>query len=114
MPELAAGTICLWSGSIASIPGGWALCNGSNGTPDLRDRFVVGAGSTYNPDDTGGASNHNHTFTSDGHFHTFGGGIAMASGPNFKSETTSETDTGATQNKNHLPPYHALAYIMKV
>lgn len=44
--------ICLWSGAVVDIPAGWALCNGSNGTPDLRDRFVIGAGSTYNPDDT--------------------------------------------------------------
>jgi len=49
------GIIAMWSGSIASIPSGWALCNGSNGTPDLRNRFVVGAGSTYNPGNTGGA-----------------------------------------------------------
>lgn len=51
------GAIMMWSGSVASIPGGFALCDGANGTPDLRNRFIVGAGSTYNPDDTGGASN---------------------------------------------------------
>jgi len=50
------GAIILWSGSTASIPSGWVLCNGSNSTPDLRDRFVVGAGSTYAVDATGGAS----------------------------------------------------------
>jgi microcystin-dependent protein len=33
----------MWSGTIATIPTGWVLCNGSNGTPDLRDRFIVGA-----------------------------------------------------------------------
>lgn len=44
--------ICLFSGAIVDIPAGWALCDGNNGTPDLRDRFVLGAGSTYNPDDT--------------------------------------------------------------
>lgn len=48
------GGIIMWSGSIASIPAGWALCNGSNGTPDLRNRFIVGAGSTYSPGNTGG------------------------------------------------------------
>lgn len=41
------GMIMIWSGAIGTIPSGWALCNGTNGTPDLRDRFVVGAGSTY-------------------------------------------------------------------
>jgi hypothetical protein len=40
---IPAGLIAMWSGSIASIPAGWALCNGANGTPDLRDKFVVGA-----------------------------------------------------------------------
>jgi microcystin-dependent protein len=44
----------MWSGSIANIPSGWLLCNGSSGTPDLRDRFIVGAGSTYAPGNTGG------------------------------------------------------------
>lgn len=64
-----AGCILLWSGSIGSIPGGWALCNGTNGTPDLRDKFIVGAGSTYAVDGTGGSADaivvsHNHTATS--------------------------------------------------
>ncbi|WP_448518713.1 hypothetical protein [Rhodoflexus sp.] len=48
------GGIIMWSGSIASIPAGWALCNGANGTPDLRDRFIVGAGSSYVPGNIGG------------------------------------------------------------
>jgi hypothetical protein len=47
------GGIILWSGSIASIPSGWALCNGSNGTPDLTDRFVIGAGGSFNPNTSG-------------------------------------------------------------
>jgi hypothetical protein len=49
------GIITLWSGS--TTPTGWALCNGSNGTPDLRDRFVVGAGTSYSVGDTGGNDN---------------------------------------------------------
>lgn len=51
-----SGVIVMWSGSIANIPSGWLLCNGSNGTPDLRDRFIVGAGSTYAVAATGGAN----------------------------------------------------------
>lgn len=50
------GGIIMWSGSIASIPTSWALCNGANGTPDLRDRFIVGAGSAYAVGATGGAN----------------------------------------------------------
>lgn len=40
---LPQGTIVMWSGSITSIPSGWILCDGTNGTPDLRDKFIVGA-----------------------------------------------------------------------
>lgn len=53
---IPAGVILLWAGSIASIPTGWYLCNGANGTPDLRDRFVVGAGTTYAVGATGGSA----------------------------------------------------------
>jgi microcystin-dependent protein len=51
-----SGGIIMWSGSVASIPSGWVLCNGGNSTPDLRNRFVIGAGSSYNPGNTGGSS----------------------------------------------------------
>jgi hypothetical protein len=72
--------IILWSGSIASIPSGFALCDGTSGTPDLRDRFIVGAGSTYAVDATGGSADatlptHTHTATSTvtdpGHLHSW-------------------------------------------
>jgi len=45
--QIPSGCIIMWSGSIASIPSGYVLCNGSGGTPDLRDKFVVGAGNSY-------------------------------------------------------------------
>src|SRR5690606_35053309 len=51
-----SGVIMMWSGSTSTIPAGWFLCNGSNGTPDLRNRFIVGAGSTYGVGATGGAN----------------------------------------------------------
>ena len=44
----------MWSGAIVDIPTGWALCNGSNNTPDLRNKFVAGAGDSYAVDATGG------------------------------------------------------------
>jgi hypothetical protein len=62
------GTIAIWSGALATIPDGWALCDGTNGTQDLRNRFVVGAGSTYSPNATGGSANSvvvSHTHTAD-------------------------------------------------
>ena len=68
------GGIIMWSGSIASIPSGWALCDGTNGTPNLRDRFVVGAGSTYAVGATGGADSVTLTTSQiPSHTHTFSG-----------------------------------------
>jgi microcystin-dependent protein len=73
IPTVPSGGIIMWSGAIANIPSGWFLCDGANGTPDLRNRFVVGAGSTYTPGNTGGADtvtlttaqipSHTHTFS---------------------------------------------------
>ena len=78
-----SGVITMWSGSISSIPSGWALCDGNNGTPNLRNRFIVGAGGSYGVGNTGGADNvtlttaqmpqHNHsasTGSSGSHNHT--------------------------------------------
>jgi len=62
-----AGIIVMWSGSIGAVPGGWALCDGTGGTPDLRNRFIVGAGDDYAVGANGGAQTHNHTITVDGH-----------------------------------------------
>ena len=53
---IPTGVIVMWSGSIASIPTGWLICDGTNGTPDLRNRFIVGAGSTYSVAGTGGSA----------------------------------------------------------
>ena len=59
--QIPSGCIIIWSGSISTIPSGYYLCNGSNGTPDLRDKFVVGAGNSYvvgaTSDTTGTGSN---------------------------------------------------------
>jgi len=61
MGGVPTGAILMWSGSSASIPAGYALCNGSNGTPDLRDRFIVGAGNSYAVGATGGATTITHS-----------------------------------------------------
>jgi len=61
--NLPTGIILLWSGSEASIPDGWVLCDGQNGTPDLTDSFVRGAGGSFAPGDTGGSATHTHTAT---------------------------------------------------
>jgi len=95
------------------IPAGYKLCDGNNGTPDLRDRFIIGAGSTYAPDDTGGANTHTHPFTGDGHNHSLFPTPFLTSGVNWSAVTTTVPATGTTDPRNHLPPYYALAYIMK-
>jgi len=65
-----AGMIMLWSGSSATIPTGWVLCDGTNSTPDLRNRFVVGATSTYAVGATGGSANAPQPYTTNFRFST--------------------------------------------
>jgi len=108
-----AGLITIWSGAIVGIPANWVLCDGNNGTPDLRNRFVVGAGDTYAVDANGGAVQHTHAFTSDQHSHEIVAGSGIMAGVGSDDTISLETVTGTTDNGNSLPPYYALAYIMK-
>jgi hypothetical protein len=136
---IPTGGIIIWSGAANAIPSGWLLCNGSSGTPDLRNRFVVGAGSTYAVAATGGSADaivvsHTHTATSSvsdpGHAHSYinpatsGGisgfvsGIQVVSGTTGTATTgisvsTSIASTGSSGTNANLPPYYALCYIMK-
>lgn len=65
-----AGCILMWSGAIVNIPAGWVICDGTNGTPNLLDRFIVGAGNTYNVGNTGGAISYaGLTSSNNGHSH---------------------------------------------
>jgi microcystin-dependent protein len=65
---IPVGLIAMWSGLITAIPSGWTLCDGTAGTPDLRDRFIVAAGSAYAIGATGGAAA--ATQSSGAHAHT--------------------------------------------
>jgi hypothetical protein len=58
--SLPAGLIVMWHGLLANIPSGWVLCDGQNGTPDLRSVFVKGAAAGQNPGATGGSATHTH------------------------------------------------------
>lgn len=110
---LPSGIISLWHGAIVDIPAGWILCDGNNGTPDLRNKFIVGAGDSYAVGATGGASAHSHSFTSNGHSHNVTGGVGLTIGTDYSGTTSTETATGSTNSKSNLPPYYALAWIMK-
>lgn len=67
------GMVMMWYGAAGSVPSGWHVCDGTSGTPDLRDRFVVGAGTTYSLSATGGATTATATSSTDGsHTHTVG------------------------------------------
>ena len=125
-PSIPTGAIILWSGASNAIPTGFVLCDGNNGTPDLRDRFIVGAGSTYSKGDTGGASSvtltinqipsHNHSYNSANHPTSTGPEQNQGGGPEDRttfnvSKTTG--NTGGGQSHENRPPYYALFYIMK-
>lgn len=163
------GGIIMWSGSVASIPSGWHLCDGTNGTPNLQDRFVVGVGtaSTYAVNDTGGAASvtlttgqlpahthsdgtlaaasagvHRHYVLNQDNQGSFGGwvnnflakrnstggsenynlngtntepsvGLTSEAGDHTHDITGSTGSAGSGGAVATLPPYYALAYIMK-
>ena len=133
--SIPSGGIIIWSGSVATIPTGWLLCNGSSSTPDLRNRFVVGAGSTYAVGATGGSADavvvshtHTATVTDPGHAHTAqsqassgqynSGGFSLTFGSGNTSSantgiTVANSTTGVSGTNANLPPYYALCYIMK-
>ena len=136
---IPSGGIIIWSGSSGAIPSGWYLCNGSNGTPDLRDKFVVGAGNGYAVGNTGGSNSvtlsssqmptHFHNVwtrnetaidgsrgtsnanTADHHW-TSGSGYRQAhrSGGYYAPTSNNQGGSGSHENR---PPYYALCYIMK-
>lgn len=93
-----SGVIMMWSGSVATIPTGFLLCDGTNGTPDLRSRFIVGAGSGYNPGDTGGADNVTLTTSQiPGHTHS---GTTSSAGDHNHTVTIRDAWQGNTVDNN--------------
>jgi len=156
-----SGGIIMWSGTVDALPTGWRLCDGTNGTPDLRNRFVVGAGASYTPYNVGGAAAHTLTWAEmPVHSHGFsattswadlqgaiqfgaagipansGLGIVSTAGPNGANQPNfgsglvnnrlninashnhsvngTTGNAGSSSPHNNMPPYLALAYIMKI
>ena len=156
---IPSGGIIMWSGTIASIPSGFLLCDGSSGTPDLRDKFIIGANAdsggaaktniTGTPSQTGGTKDaivvsHTHTVGTTNltgnvisisqTFNEFGsadgiftktqgdpaGNTPISSDTNDTgrfsinaSHTHTLSTEGSSGTNQNLPPYYALAFIMK-
>jgi hypothetical protein len=144
---IPSGVIVMWSGTIATIPSGWVLCDGSNSTPDLRNKFIIAA----NADDSGAAKtavtgsatqtggtkdaivvSHTHTasVSDPGHSHTMPAANVFSAGssatgvrptgsavswidPATTGITVSNSTEGSSGTNQNLPPYYALAFIMK-
>jgi hypothetical protein len=117
--SFVTGMIIAWYGASNAIPTGFVLCDGNNNTPDLRDRFIIGAGNNYNVGVTGGSKD--AVLVS--HFHTTLNYVARSNyaeprnfgvGTDGNLNNTGDTDTkGESGTDKNLPPYHALCYIMK-
>lgn len=106
LTALPVGSIIDWSGSTASIPAPWQICDGTNGTPDLRDKFLVGAGNAYAVGATGGATSNTPTITVAGHVLTVGEMPAhthVDSGHTHVDSGHTHTDSGHT----HIDSGHA-------
>ena len=128
---IPSGAIVIWSGAANAIPSGWYLCNGSNSTPDLRDKFVIGAGNSYNVGGTGGSADavivshsHNHNISANtgnagSHSHNvtgntnnagshthkrdkWGGNFGGSSGATvFRSDANGNRSTGSAGGHSH-------------
>jgi len=128
--------ILAWNGVLSHIPNGWVLCDGSNGTPDLRGKFILGESSVHPMSQTGGEESHvltvaempthhhywqigyelipantngEYSLSSAADIVEYAGG-AWGSGVYPLQQTT---DTGNNQPHNNMPPYYSLAYIMR-
>lgn len=110
--EIPRGTIMWWSGSIASIPTTYRLCDGTRTTPDLRDKFIVGAGDTYSVDDTGGQLMHAHDFTSNIHTHTLPVFELISDGTDYSWLLATRQVIGTTDSFSSLPGHHTLVLVM--
>ena len=133
-----AGVIVMWHGDASSIPTGWALCDGTNGTPDLRSRFIVGAGPgsnpAYTPGTSGGPDSHTHnvsvqvsgqTDVAGHHWHgnfgiLAGGGGTMvmedeyAGAHSHSISINSQSSSTSTYSGENRPRWYALCFIMKL
>ncbi|MCK5617003.1 hypothetical protein KAR91_84860 [Candidatus Pacearchaeota archaeon] len=114
MPENEVGSIMLWQGSKETIPDSWSLCDGTQGTPDLRNAFLYGNSVGTPPIVTGGEFTHNHDFATDGHIHIYPAGTDLPSGGGISSSTNSNVIAGTSDSDSQMPPWYSLCYIMYI
>ena len=139
--SMPKGGIIMWSGSASNIPDGWALCNGQkvNGvaTPDLRDRFIAGAGNLYGVGDKGGEMSvtltaaqmprHYHEYAGDDQLYGIEPGCTTmlretmtkydadsTTGNNWHSKVYATSYAGNSQAHENRPPFYALCFIIRV
>ena len=131
--DLPKGVVVAWYGMPNTIPNGWRICDGLNGTPNLKDRFIIGAGGKYRLNSKGGQEKvklninqiprHSHSYM-DAYFAEAWGQVPVPGG--WGSRTGTDKDNKAFQMKrntlptgkslphNNMPPYFSLYYIMKL
>ncbi len=143
VPRLFKGTITAWKGLISNIPSGWAICDGTNGTPDLRAKFVAGAASGQDAGATGGSDTHilteaelavhSHGISESTHAHASNlergvsgsgagsiddevAGDAFAAPPNTSADGTGATlaSVGSGTSHENMPAFYETIYIMKI
>lgn len=125
--QVPSGLIAMWKGSINTIPNGWVLCDGQNGTDDLRDKFIVGSGYSYAVDAQGGEARHTLTIEEiPSHSHDLdlpsmnfqndgtGGPDVGKEGGDSRNFAGSIKSTGGGLSHNNLPPYWSKAFIQKL
>jgi len=122
MSAVPEGTIVAWGKPLNQIPSRWFLCDGTNGTPDLRDKFIKNVGAAENPGATGGGVTHTHTTHPDhvvvgpgdhttGVFNLLIGLVNAVTGHTHGVITVDSH--GAHNSANHEPAFYKSAWIMK-
>ena len=120
---MPVGAVIAYAGDINSIPPGWHICDGTEGTPDLRGRFVLGQSDAYVYGSEGGEATHRLTVNEmPSHSHqlaitsrtgTTGDIIAITRGE-YRFDSLGMSSTGDNQPHNNMPPYYVLYYIMRI
>jgi hypothetical protein len=118
-PTFPRGAIAMWSGSVVSPPRGWSVCDGTNGTPDLTQRFLRGTGSGEQPGTTGGAATHGHggaTLPDDGGVTTFANTTNSPAGGSTGMSTHTHDlapHTHPVTSDQNEPPFYDVVFLIK-